>query len=328
MFGVVGFGMQRTAAPGAELTRPLPLLALGLLVLNDHVLKGAGPLPGWLTGKLSDFAGLFLFPVLLSSLSGLAADPGRERRARGAALATALGFSLVKLSPEVNRLASATLGPIVLDPSDLLALPMTLLAYLWLCHAPASPARAGRLGRTLALVASSAACLATSRPQTTRGYPSWRLEHLGARDVGCATVDAWVSKSGKQGVGVTLQVKAAQAACEAQVRSASLRIGERVIPTSKLPGPLLGSAREQYVYLPFAFDNEALWNQGERLGKLELEISTGSETQHIVLAMRHVLAEPHPAEPRPDVPQAPRDGRAPLIMVEPSTTLTPEGGAP
>lgn len=38
---------------------PLFLIALVLLLLNDHVLKYA--YPGWLTGKLSDFAGLFVF---------------------------------------------------------------------------------------------------------------------------------------------------------------------------------------------------------------------------------------------------------------------------
>jgi hypothetical protein len=44
------------------------IAALALLVLNDHVLKHAGVLPGWLTGKLSDFAGLYVAPALLASL--------------------------------------------------------------------------------------------------------------------------------------------------------------------------------------------------------------------------------------------------------------------
>ena len=37
------------------------------LLLNDHVLKGAGLLPPALTGKLSDFAGLIVAPVLVAS---------------------------------------------------------------------------------------------------------------------------------------------------------------------------------------------------------------------------------------------------------------------
>ena len=50
------------------LHHPIFLGALLLLVLNDHVFKGAGILPSWLTGKLSDFAGLIVAPIVLVSL--------------------------------------------------------------------------------------------------------------------------------------------------------------------------------------------------------------------------------------------------------------------
>ena len=43
-------------------------VALLTLAINDHVLKGGGLLPGWLTGKLSDFAGLVVLPVVLAVL--------------------------------------------------------------------------------------------------------------------------------------------------------------------------------------------------------------------------------------------------------------------
>jgi len=48
------------------LSRPLFILALGLLLLNDFYLKHE--FSNFLTGKLSDIAGLFLFPYFLSSL--------------------------------------------------------------------------------------------------------------------------------------------------------------------------------------------------------------------------------------------------------------------
>lgn len=48
------------------LYRPLFILALGLLLLNDFHLKYE--YTSFLTGKLSDIAGLFLFPYFLSSL--------------------------------------------------------------------------------------------------------------------------------------------------------------------------------------------------------------------------------------------------------------------
>jgi hypothetical protein len=45
---------------------PLPLMAVGMMAVNDHILKSA--YPSLLTGKLSDFLGLFFFPLLLCSL--------------------------------------------------------------------------------------------------------------------------------------------------------------------------------------------------------------------------------------------------------------------
>jgi hypothetical protein len=58
----------RPAAP--SLCRAPPIVALIVLVANDHVLKGSALAPAWLTGKLSDVAGLFLFPILLTALLG------------------------------------------------------------------------------------------------------------------------------------------------------------------------------------------------------------------------------------------------------------------
>ena len=57
----------RGAWPGDEFLHPLPLLAMALLAVNDHWLKGSGVLPGWLTGKLSDFAGLIFFPLFVTA---------------------------------------------------------------------------------------------------------------------------------------------------------------------------------------------------------------------------------------------------------------------
>jgi len=47
------------------LRHPATLISISLLLFNDHVLKIAAPSP--LTGKLSDFAGLFFFPFLLAA---------------------------------------------------------------------------------------------------------------------------------------------------------------------------------------------------------------------------------------------------------------------
>ena len=71
-----------------------------VLVINDHVLKSLAP--GLLTGKLSDFAGLLLFPLLLVSIVELAAlvlrRRPRDRRSLAlcAIVASGLVFAVVK----------------------------------------------------------------------------------------------------------------------------------------------------------------------------------------------------------------------------------------
>ena len=57
--------------PGRALLTPTWLAALAVLGVNDHLLKGAGVLPGGLTGKLSDLAGMVVAPALLAALLGL-----------------------------------------------------------------------------------------------------------------------------------------------------------------------------------------------------------------------------------------------------------------
>jgi hypothetical protein len=51
------------ARPGDGLLHPVALLALVVLVLNDHVLKAVAP--GFVTGKLSDVAGLIVAPLAI-----------------------------------------------------------------------------------------------------------------------------------------------------------------------------------------------------------------------------------------------------------------------
>jgi len=80
---------------GAWLGHPVTVVALLVLVVNDHVLKAA--YPGVVTGKLSDAAGLVLAPPLLALL---------VRRPAAALWSVAVGFSLVKSSGYAAALAS------------------------------------------------------------------------------------------------------------------------------------------------------------------------------------------------------------------------------
>jgi hypothetical protein len=122
------------------LLRPLALFAIALLAFNDHVLKA------WLhnavTGKLSDVAGCFVLPLFLGAVLELLGLRSARTRLAFGALATALFFTALKLSPTVAALVSHVLdagwalvgvrtGGILADPTDLLALPAVLAAWAW-----------------------------------------------------------------------------------------------------------------------------------------------------------------------------------------------------
>ena len=153
----------------AALGHPVSVCAVALLLLNDHVLKRA--VPSALTGKLSDFAGLFFFPFLLAALAGLAARPANRCASQApvafAFFATAVVFALVKVDPAAHALAVRTLGvvigapvSIVRDPTDLIALIALLPAWaLWrssTVRGPGPSSPRALLGLGLASLASLA----------------------------------------------------------------------------------------------------------------------------------------------------------------------------
>lgn len=133
----------------SSLSHPLSVLAVAVLLLNDHVLKGAWP--SWTTGKLSDVAGLVFFPLLLAALIQLVL-PRSTSVSRPLIMVciviTAMVFAAVQVVPAAAdgyRLVmgalqlpvrwmldpTARLMPVVLtpDPTDLLALPALAVAW-------------------------------------------------------------------------------------------------------------------------------------------------------------------------------------------------------
>ncbi len=161
-------GRERAAVPGDALLHPVPIAAIALLVINDHVLKAA--FPGALTGKLSDVAGMAFFPLLLVSAVEVIAAAARRWRGPShgllvaAVVSTGLVFAFAKAVPAGNaayetglgllqwpfRVAAAALASQPLprpapveaatDPTDLVALPALVLP--WLVGRARLPARA------------------------------------------------------------------------------------------------------------------------------------------------------------------------------------------
>lgn len=106
--------MSATSRRPLALTHPVALGALLLLLVNDHVLKRA--MPGVLTGKLSDLAGMVFFPLVLVALARMT-TPKHVWTARfeprvlvAACLATAIGFALVKSTAFGNDAYRMTWG--------------------------------------------------------------------------------------------------------------------------------------------------------------------------------------------------------------------------
>ncbi len=139
-------GLTRRALPAGEFFHILSLSAFLLLIVNDWYLKPSTWAPPLLTGKLSDFAGLLFFPLLLTALFdcfllllarlGTAVDFTLRRYKLLIAIgATGAAFSAIKLNPLANaaaiRLAEemGLAAQVVADPSDLIALPVLWLTW-------------------------------------------------------------------------------------------------------------------------------------------------------------------------------------------------------
>ncbi|MFC7483570.1 hypothetical protein ACFQX7_31100 [Luedemannella flava] len=167
---------QRGISTGlAWLTHPVTVVATVVLLLNDHVWKAAQP--GFLTGKLSDAAGLLVAPPLVAVVLGDRPSPPAGRVAGVAIAVTGAGFVAVKVSPLVAGWASAVWsvanGPsrVLVDPTDLVALPALGLAWLAWRSAARRLTVAGwaRLAAVLVVLPTATlAVAATSAPE----YPT------------------------------------------------------------------------------------------------------------------------------------------------------------
>lgn len=101
--------------PGELLLHPVLVVSAVALVVNDQYLKSVWPGP--ITGKLSDFAGLIVFPVLLASLAEFARAMTRrpvvvESDSWLWPTICAIGFTLTKCTSAVNDAYAWVIGTV------------------------------------------------------------------------------------------------------------------------------------------------------------------------------------------------------------------------
>lgn len=182
---------SRQAPLSGALGHPVFVVALAVLVLNDQLLKGAGVVPGWLTGKLSDLAGMIVAPVLAAVV--LRAHGPRMRVLAFGLVAAP--FAVTEMSDSAARALESLVAVVGIewrlwaDPTDLVGLVALPLAW-WTLDARRP---IGAALRATALVTGAFASMATSRPPPPADWftPAYVGNRTGAPvDVRVRWVDA------------------------------------------------------------------------------------------------------------------------------------------
>jgi len=114
----------------------LSIIALLVVVVNDFLIK-ASPYAGLVSGKVSDFAGMYFLPFLLADLVLMFSSSMRNAQGivLGAMLVAAASVVAIKLSPEIGGLCvdgfalAGVKARFISDPTDLFSLAMLPLAY-------------------------------------------------------------------------------------------------------------------------------------------------------------------------------------------------------
>ena len=156
-----------------------------------------------------------------------------------------------------------------------------------------------RVALSVALcIAPALSCNSTSRStaHVRTQFAFWSVPGQRTFAIGCARVEAWVARSGKEGIGVSIAARSDAPDCTVLLSEAWLNLPKGAVKAVSLPGPARLSDRERLMYVPIAFDNEAAWNGGERTGELILRFEVGGERRELrqpaIQRIEPILAQP------------------------------------
>jgi len=160
----------------AETTRRLALRSLAspwsvgailVLLVNDHLLKASWP--GWLTGKLSDLAGMVFFPFLVAAVVSCRRSVVSVWPLWTGVIVTGSVLSVINVFPLAATFiewAMARVGVawrITVDPTDLMVLPMLAApVVIWRRSRHTAVGQDKRRFETAVLLVAAAASIATS----------------------------------------------------------------------------------------------------------------------------------------------------------------------
>jgi hypothetical protein len=142
-----------------------------------------------------------------------------------------------------------------------------------------------------AVLAAALAAIATS-PAWEVDYPAWQVEEDRDTRAEALAMRAWVSKSGLDGMGVTVRVRNnGSSKVRLSIEKAELYYGYSTIPAKTLPGETALLPREtRHFYVPFLFENRALKDGSGARGRLEITFTAGDGAKRVwILSVTHEI---------------------------------------
>lgn len=310
--------------PATLVCHPLVLTAVAVCAINDHILKGSGWLPGAVTGKLSDVAGLFFFPILLAIVFFIATGaltrfvPAIGRRLPTddprlyldpAVFLTIAVFTALNVSQTANAWAEPYWGIVTMDATDLVCLPMVVVARQFArdrwCDIDAVSRSSHSTPLELswhhwgAVTFAVVVSVATSPPPptiTVPGYPHWEIKTPIVHCHQNTEVRGWFGTSGNDGAGFVLRLDPVHdEPVDVRIDAAHFSVwgeGYRAHdPAIEVRGTIDDDTKTlegaDSIYIPFEFDNEAAWDDKLRRGTVEIALEIDDHTSDMRFDAHH-----------------------------------------